>query len=48
MRVADAQGPTNERFVDLLAQALQQINELAEGQRRIAADLKRITALTSG
>lgn len=45
--MADAQGPTNEQIVDLLAQALQQINELAEGQRRIAADLKRIAAATS-
>jgi len=45
--MADAQRPTNEQIVDLLAQALQQINELAEGQRRIAADLERITAATS-
>lgn len=45
--MADGQRPTNEQIVDLLSQALQQIDELAEGQRQIAADLKRITAATS-
>lgn len=42
--MADDRPPTNGQIVDLLAQALQQINELAEGQRRIAVDLRKIAA----
>lgn len=45
--MADGRRPTNEQIVDLLEQALRQMNDLAEGQRRIAADLRRIKALGS-
>jgi hypothetical protein len=43
--MADARRPTNKQIVDLLEQALRQMSDLADGQRRIAADLRRIKAV---
>ena len=43
--MADAERPTNKQIVDLLEQALRRMNDLAEGQRRIADDLRRIKTL---